>query len=182
MILAQAQAPQLPALPEGPSLDRVRGAIEIPAYEPWQIVLAVLCGLFFLGLILWAFLRRRKKSPSPCPPYETALSELGAAAELADDDERFAVLTSTALRRYFENELGLRFTARTSEEFLRSLKGNSRLDTAYQAQLGEVLAAFDRIKFARSTVAAEDRVRLSQAARDLIDQAHMKVSREGTQT
>ncbi len=180
MILAQAQAPQLPDLPEGPSLDRVRGAIEIPAYEPWQIALAVLCGLFFLGLIFWAFLRRRKKSATPCPPYETALAELKAAAEFADD-ERFAVLTSTALRRYFENGLGLRFKARTSEEFLRSLKGNSRLDSAYQAQLGEVLAAFDQIKFARSTVAAEDRVRLSQTVRDLIDQAHSKVNREVTQ-
>ena len=49
IFLAQMPAaPKMPPLPEGPSLDRVRGPIEIPAYEPWQIILA----LGFIVLLL----------------------------------------------------------------------------------------------------------------------------------
>ena len=183
MFLAQAQPPQLPPLPDGPSLDRVRGPIEIPAYEPWQITLAALFVLCFLGLILWAILRRRRKQPAPLPPYEIALAELNTAAELTDgDDERFAILISTALRRYLEDELSLRFTARTSQEFLRSLKGNTRLDDAFQEKLGEVLNAFDRIKFARSSIAPAERQHISETVRRLIDQAQSLATKEGRET
>lgn len=180
MILAQAQAPKLPPLPEGPSLDRVRGPVEIPPYEPWQVALAVLFVLVCLGLVLWVFARSRKKQPAPTPPYETAITELDTAAELTGgDDERFAMLTSAALRRYLETELGLRFAARTSQEFLRSLKGNTRLDDAFQAKLSEVLSAFDQTKFARSSIRPEDRARILETVRALLDQAHRTASREG---
>ena len=50
IFLAQIPAaPQMPPLPEGPSLDRVLGPVEIPAYEPWQI--AILLG--FIVLFYW---------------------------------------------------------------------------------------------------------------------------------
>lgn len=164
-------------------MERVRGPIEIPAYEPWQIALAALFGLCILALILWAILRIRKKQPAPLLPYETAMAELDTAAQLtADDDERFAMLTSAALRRYLENELGLRFTARTSQEFLRSLKGNTRLEDAFQEKLSEVLAAFDQVKFARSAIAPEDRVHLSEKVRELIDYAHTIATEEDRET
>lgn len=181
MFLAQMPTtPQLPPLPEGPSLDRVRGPVEISAYEPWQIALAALFILCLLALILWAVLRSRKKQSTPLPPYATALAELDTAAQLtAGDDERFAMLTSAALRRYLENEMGLHFTARTSQEFLRNLKGNKRLDHIFQDKLSEVLTAFDRIKFARSSIAAAERSHISETVRELVDQAHTIASKEG---
>ena len=53
IFLAQMPAaPQMPPLPEGPSLDRVRGPIEIPAYEPWQIVLVIGFIVFFICLLM----------------------------------------------------------------------------------------------------------------------------------
>lgn len=127
LFLAQMPtAPQLPPLPEGPAIDRVRGPIEIPAYEPWQMALAIGCVVLFLGLLIGLFLRARRKAAPTTPPYEAAIAELDAAAQLTDDDdERFAVLSSQALRRYLEDGLGLRSTVRTSEEFLRSLEGKS---------------------------------------------------------
>jgi hypothetical protein len=180
MILAQAQAPQLPALPEGPSLDRVRGPIALPTFETWQIALALLFILLVLGLVLWTFLRNRRKQGTQLPPYDCALRELDAAIQLTEgDDKRFATLTSAALRRYLEAELGLHFTARTSEEFLRSLKGNTRLNGQFQEKLSEVLNTVDRVKFARSPMARQDRIRLSAAIRELIDQAQATATREG---
>ena len=139
--LAQMPAtPQLPPLPEGPSLDRVRGPVAISAYEPWQIALAVGFGILVLAFLLWLFLRARRKAAPEIPPYEAAQAELEAAANLtAGDDERFAMLSSQALRRYLEGGLGLRSTARTSEEFLNDLKSNH-----IQVKVAERGTRFDR--------------------------------------
>jgi len=115
------------------------------------------------------------------PPYETALAELQAAADLtAQDDERFAILSSQALRRYLEDELGLRSTARTSEEFLLSLKGNVQLDEFFQAKLREVLANFDQIKFAQQAISIESRIHIIDTVRELIHQVHVTSQRERT--
>lgn len=180
MHLAQIQPPQLPALPEGPLLERTRGPVELPAYETWQIALAVLFILLVVGSILWALLRSRRKTPERIEPYAAAVAELENAAQLtAGDDERFVMLASTALRRYLEDDLGLRFRSRTSEEFLRSLKGNTRLDTAFQSKLRDLLAAFDQLKFAKSSLSPADRIQISDTVRELIDEAHASQSKEG---
>ena len=181
MFLAQIPAtPQLPPLPEGPALDRVRGPIEIPAYEPWQIALAVGCGILFLGLLAWLSVRAKKKSTTALSPYDAAMGELDAAAQLTtEDDDRFAVLSSGALRRYLEASLNLSFSACTSEEFLRSLKVDTRFDAGFQSQLGEVLAAFDRVKFAGHTIRPDERTQLTDTVRRLIEQSHHEQSEKG---
>ncbi|MGZ0657443.1 hypothetical protein ACWPKS_17730 [Coraliomargarita sp. W4R72] len=178
-----ASAPKLPSLPEGPAFDRVRGPIEIPAYEPWQIALAFAVGILFLGLLIWLFLRARRKAAQPTPPYDAAIAELEAATHLTnDDDERFAILSSQALRRYLEDGLGLRFSARTSEEFLRNLKGNTKFDQDFQSKLGDVLATFDQIKFAQESTSKETRIHITDTVRQLIDQAHTIAQQEGEPT
>ena len=80
IFLAQIPAaPQMPPLPEGPSLDRVRGPVEIPAYEPWQIAILLGFIVLFIGLLIWLYARSRLKSATTTPPYELALAELPAA-------------------------------------------------------------------------------------------------------
>ena len=173
--------PQLPPLPEGPSLDRVRGPVEIPAYEPWQIVIALGFIVLFIGLLIWLCARIHRRASTTTAPYEAALAELQAAADLtAKDDERFAILSSQALRRYLEDELGLRSTARTSEEFLLSLKGNTQFDESFQATLREVLANLDQIKFAQQPISTTERIYITDTVRELIHQAHVASQREGT--
>ena len=98
----------------------------------------------------------------------------------AEDDERFAILSSQALRRYLEDELGLRSTARTSEEFLLSLKDNTQLDEFFQTTLREVLANFDQIKFAQQPISITERIYITDTVRELINQAHVASQREGT--
>jgi hypothetical protein len=172
--------PQLPPLPEGPSLDRVRGPIEIPAYDLWQIALAVGFIALFIGLLICIFVRSRRKAATTTPPYEAALADLQAAADLtAEDDERFAILSSHALRRYLEDGLGLRSAARTSEEFLLSIKCTTQLDESFQATLGEILANLDQIKFARQAISIEARIHITNTVRKLIDQVHATSQKEG---
>jgi hypothetical protein len=179
MFLAQMSAPELPQLPEGPALEHLRGPIELPSYAPWQIGLMIAAGMLLLGLLTWLFLRARKKSAHTTPPYEIALSELDEAASYTADDERFATLSSLALRRYLENGLGLRFSARTSEEFLRSLKGDSRFDENFQDTLTRVLTSFDRIKFAQKSITENERIEIIDTVRSLIEQAHASTLTEG---
>lgn len=184
MFLAQiTNTPQLPELPKGPSLDRVRGPVEIPAYESWQIALAVLLIVLVLGIIIWVIVRITKQAkPNTIPPYEAAIAELEAVSKSTEqDDEQFAVSCSQALRRYLENGHNLRFTARTSEEFLCSIKGNTTLGEKYQNELANALAAFDRIKFARQAISNEQRNEISDTVRRLIDRAHETTQLKGDQ-
>ncbi len=182
IFLAQMPAaPQMPPLPEGPSLDRVRGPIEIPAYEPWQILLALGFIVLFIGLLILLAVRSRRKATKTTPPYEAALVELQAAAGLStEDDERFAILSSQALRRYLEDEFGLRSTARTSEEFLLSLKGNTQFDESFQTTLSEILDSLDQTKFSQQTISIESRIYIIDTLKDLINQAQFINHKEGT--
>lgn len=72
------QGSALPDLPPGPSLDRVRGPIEIPLYAPWQIALIAVVAAIALGLIGWGilhYLRTRRQRTQQLPPYQTALAK-----------------------------------------------------------------------------------------------------------
>ena len=181
IFLAQIDATlQLPPLPEGPSLDRLRGPIEIPAYEPWLITLALGFIALFIGLLICLAVRSRRKARKTTTPYEAALVDLQTAANLsAEDDERFAILSSQALRRYLEDKFGLSSTARTSEEFLHSLKGNGQFDESFQSTLSEVLANLDHVKFAQKAVRIKARIHITDTIRKLIDQAHATSQKEG---
>jgi hypothetical protein len=181
IFLAQIDAtPQLPPLPEGPSLNRLRGPIEIPAYEPWQIILALGFIVLFIGLLICLAVRSRRKATETTPPYEAALVELQAAANLSEqEDDRFAILSSQALRRYLGDEFSLRSTARTSEEFLHSLKGNTQFDESFQSTLREVLANLDHVKFAQQVISIKERIHITDTIRKLIDQAHAISQKEG---
>ena len=181
IFLAQMPAAQqMPPLPEGPSLDRVRGPIEIPAYEPWQITLALGFIVVFFGLLIWLAVRCRRKTTKTTPPYEVALAELQAAADLStEDDERFAILSSQALRRYLEDEFGLRSRARTSEEFLLSIKGNTQFDESFQTTLREILDSLDQTKFSQQTINIESRIQIIDTLKDLINQAQVISQKEG---
>ncbi|MDQ8193212.1 DUF4381 family protein [Coraliomargarita sp. SDUM461004] len=166
-------APQLPPLPEGPGLDRVRGPIEIPTHAPWPIALAIGVAILLIALLLWRLLRARRSRNVAPAPYEAAIAELEVATQLTNDDhERFAILSSQALRRYLENGLGLRFNARTSEEFLHDLKDNPTFDPNFHQTLSEVLTTLDQIKFAQHALDTEARRQLSNQIHQLIDQAH----------
>jgi len=182
--LAQiANAPQLPPLPEGPAIESVRGPLEITQVEFGPIALMVVTGLLLLGLLYWLFFRRNQKDTVEANPYKNAMDELDAATRLTEaDDERFAVLSSLALRRYLEDACGLRFRARTSEEFLQSLRAEAVFDSDFQSQLTEVLAAFDHIKFAGGRIGREKRKALSHSVGALIQIAEAKFAKGGSES
>jgi len=164
---------QMPPLPKGPSLESVRGPVEIPLYEPWQIALFITLGILALGCFIWLVivisLRKKRKRKVPCA-YASAQTQL-QIADQADDDEHFAQRCSGALRHYFEEGLGIAAKGRTSEEFLRRLKGDTRFDGSFHAKLEQFYAQCDAIKFARSKSDPAQRNAILKTAEELIEQA-----------
>lgn len=179
------QTPMIPELPPGPSLDRVRGPIDMPFPETWQIVLIALLGIVVAGLLGWQLLRtirtRKGRHPSTSP-YSAALAELKSAAELtAGDEERFAVMSSLALRRYFETSKGIEALGRTTDEFLESLRAHSILNANARESLAEFLQHCDRVKFARLTLGEAERSKLTESALAVIRQCEITQTETGTQ-
>lgn len=166
------QTSTVPELPPGPSLDRVRGPIEIPLLEPWQITLCVIFGLFVTFLIgRWGlnYFRTRKNRVLPTLPHSAAIAELNIASELAsEDDQRFAVLCSLALRRYFETGKGIDALGKTTDEFLKGLKTNNLLNPDAYKLLADFLSHCDRVKFAGESLSEADRRTLVENAIALI--------------
>jgi len=169
-----AQTPGLPNLPPGPSLDRVRGPIEIPPFEPWQIGVIIALAVLALSVLIWGilrFMRARSNRSQAELPHLTARAELKAAAELTtNDDERFAVLSSMALRRYFETSKGIAALGRTSLEFLQGLDGHPQMNPEARSSLTEFLEHCDRVKFAQASLTATERSALTNSATTLIVQ------------
>ncbi|MFP4203015.1 MAG: hypothetical protein ACLFS4_01625 [Opitutales bacterium] len=180
MIFAQMPS-QAPELPPGPSLEEARGPIEVPALEPWQILTLALLGIIALALLLWmlrALLRRYKKPAPATAPHTAAFAELDEATEAGADDERFAVLSSRALRRYLENGARLAPQGRTTEECLHEMKQDQRLDDDAKELLTRFLAECDRIKFARHQITPEERDHLTDTARQLVRRIHRHLNEE----
>ena len=65
---ANTAANQLPELPAGPSLEFVRGPIEIPLFETWQLICISLLSAVLISILanwLIRFLRTRTKPVQP---------------------------------------------------------------------------------------------------------------------
>ena len=174
--LSPATLPQqtttLPELPPGPSPERVRGPVEIPVLEPWQIVLITLACIVIAALIGWKLfrhIRSSKQQQSPLSPRDEAIAALNAAANFAaSNDEQFAVMSSLALRRYFETGKGIDALGRTTDEFLKSLSDHTLLNAAARQSLDECLRRCDQVKFAGSSLTETERHALTESALELI--------------
>ena len=166
------QISALPEIPPGPSLERVRGPVEIPLLETWQVALIAVFAISAITLISWwgfnCFRARKNRIPLP-PPHSAAIAELKIAVELATgDDQRFAVLSSQALRRYFEIGRGIDTLGKTTDEFLKGLETHDLLKIDERKLLSDFLHHCDRVKFARESLSESERLSLVESAVNLI--------------
>mgnify|MGYP006300140697 CR=1 FL=1 len=163
-------ATQLPELPAGPSLDNVRGPVEVsPGYEIWQIALAILAMLLVAAALIWLYLRSKKKPAPPVEPHTAALAELDAAPQAADD-ERFAMLCANAVRRFMESRFDVPATSQTSAEILARFMA----DPDEQDRIRDFLKRCDDVKFARRSFDESQRIELLDTAKRLVEMLHRK--------
>jgi len=166
------QAPAVPVLPPGPSLDRLRGPVEIPPLELWQVSLITLLGALILSLIGWLilrYLRYRKKNVLNLPPHEIAIGQLKIAAQEANgDDKYFAVLSAQAIRHYFAGVNDTNMPGKTTDEFIQSLETDPLVDSATRTLLSNFLHECDQIKFAGVQLTDKNRQSLTEDGLHLV--------------
>lgn len=179
MILAQTNPTQsLPPLPEGPSMDSLRGPVEVPLLQPWQwgliafaCIIFVILGIFFIRKAV-ASMRRKKSPPSPYVIARNTIEQT-TKNETADDDI-IAVELSLSIRRYLETEWHFKVLGRTTQEFLEHLQKDKHLPGQEQSILRDFLNQCDQIKFSRGHFVSGQRDKLSQIALNLIESLHSK--------
>lgn len=123
-----------------------------PGWPLWVwAALGIAAGLLATALI-WRRRRRALVVARPQPAHLVALAQLEHLEEELAAGTRidtFYVRLSAILRRYLGWRFGLRALMQTTEEFLGALPGAERALAAYGSVLGNLLANFDLVKFAR---------------------------------
>ena len=138
--------------------------------------------IVLLGWMLFKIIRSKSNQPPSMAPQDAAIAELESAAKLtAGDDERFAVLSSMALRRYFETSKGIEALGRTTDEFLKGLNNHAALNTDARRSLAECLTLCDQVKFAQTALTQKERRALIMSAVKVIRQCETTEPASGQQ-
>ena len=178
--LAQtAQKPQLPPLPDGPLLERARAPIEPTGIESWPLIIALIALLLIVAWFAWLGFRKCRRHANTYSPYVAATGALDAAATLTKgDDERYAILSAQALRRYLCEQVGIGANSSTSDEFLQAIARNQTLPSSEKEALARIFARFDHVKFARGRINSEERQELTDTLCELIGQIERRRTEE----
>ena len=157
--------PSLPELPPGPSLENIRGPVEIPILEPWQILLIAVLTFIFLAISIFFIIKYIRKAfrPSLPDPETKAFQELDVIKKETDNGT-FATRTSEILRGYIEETRDLPALRQSRTELISM----AQLPGPQHAQLDTFLDTCDRVKFAREPLTKAMRIELLKTARQLI--------------
>ncbi len=115
----------LPSATPAPLHDIV-GPMSFFPYTPMQVLLASGVLVVLAGGILWGIKKWNQKPP--LTPREAALQALAEMRNklMEGSDHEFGILVSGLLRNYLGTVFGLAAPRQTTEEFLESLRDNSR--------------------------------------------------------
>lgn len=126
-----------------------------PRPWPWWVWTALAGGVVLLAALAWLVLRRKPAAVPAAPalsPEERAQADLDALARQRYPERglfaEFYVELTGIVRRYIEARTGIRAPEQTTEEFLRTLRGDARFDPERARQLEQFLAAGDMVKYA----------------------------------
>ena len=148
----------------------IKGLVPLPHNLWW------LGGLLLLiaaaAAIFWFRKRRRATTLAEAvaapSPYEAAIRALRQLREENPTVEVFYTRLSDIVRRYLEDQMGLRAPERTTEEFLYEVSRDHALAGEHRELLGAFLQESDLVKFARFRPQEEDRQRAFEAAEGFI--------------
>ncbi len=165
-MIGLSQNPQMPDLPSGPNLDRIRGPVEIPMFEPWEIALMVSLTLIFLTSFIYLLIKsiRGKIRPSLPSAKTKALHELDTVAK-EPDSAQFATHTSKIIRRYLEEAREIPALRQSTTELIMA----ARLPNPQHKQLDSLLNTCDCAKFARKPLTEAIRIQLLDTAKQLVE-------------
>jgi hypothetical protein len=116
----------------------------------WWVLLALI--LAVAAWLLWRRWRHKKAvvpAIPPVPAHIRAKQKLAAALALIGQPKPFCIQVSDTVRYYLEERFEIHAPERTTEEFLRELRGTDLLLSDQKESLGRFLASCDLVKFAK---------------------------------
>jgi len=134
----------------------------------WVIFLAAFFTLAVLGLLVWLFIRWKRRPKPEQSPRARALDLLQRARSeiISLTPYQFSIRVSDILRLYVVEEYQLPVTRQTSVEFLETLAKASPFSEDERTLLGDFLNRCDLIKFARyEATTADSELLLEEATR-----------------
>jgi hypothetical protein len=157
----------LPTTTPAPLHDIV-GPVSFFPYTPLQLLIASMVLLLLAGGVFWGI--KKWKQQSPLTPREAALQALAEmrCKVMEGSDHEFGILVSGLLRNYLGTVFGLAAPRQTTEEFLESLRDNSRFTSEEQDSLKSFLEQSDFLKFAGGRATEESRQALIGAAEHFV--------------
>lgn len=143
-------------------------AVDYSLVPPWAVFVLVFVALVLIGLVVWFFMRRRKRPAREESARTRALRHL---ERMQAEVEKlppylFSIRVSDILRRYVTEQFNLPVTRQTSVEFLTTLAKVSPFSHDEKLLLENFLNRCDLIKFARYEATISDsRSLLEEASR-----------------
>lgn len=176
LIMNRAAANPLPELPPGPSIDRIRGTLDIPFLSVWQYT-AICIGLTLLGLWLVVFFYQRIRANNEpidqLSPYDLALKTLNTLNSEKDSTQVGEKIIYT-LCKFFEESLKIKAHGRSCSAILQQLD----LDKSDNEQLANIWNDCNHAKFGQAIINEDCRTLLIKKAVAIINAAHANEVRE----
>ena len=157
----------MPSATPAPLHDIV-GPIAFFPYTAREVLCFLVLFLLLAGALVWG-VRKLRQKPALTPREKMLQALVAMKGRLMEgSDHEFGVLVSGLLRDYLGTFFLLAAPRQTTEEFLDSLRGNSRFTTSEQESLRHFLSASDLLKFANGKATKEERLALIVAAEHFI--------------
>lgn len=134
------------------ALRDIKPPVEIPSGWAWVLWTLGVLAAAALVCLAWRFwLKKSTELPSApvIPPHILAKQKLAEALALIGQPKEFCILVSDTVRWYLEQRFDFHAPERTTEEFLKELRGTNLLTRDQKESLVEFLNRCDLVKFAR---------------------------------
>ena len=162
-------------LPRGVRLTDIKDIKGVLYPFSWLgLLLWILVASIGLWIIVRLILKLIFKKAPPKLPHETALEEMEAASKqfaAGGEVKDYYVRISDAVRRYIESVFSLKAPEMTTQEFLISLSGSSKLQAAHKDLLAIFMEACDLVKFAKHKPARNDIESVFNTAKKFIEES-----------
>lgn len=140
----------------------------------FRLFLWILAASIALWVIVRLILKRIFKKAPPKLPHEVALEEIEAASKkfaAGGEVKDYYVKISDAVRRYIERVFSLKAPEMTTQEFLTSMSGSSKLQAVHKELLVTFMQACDLVKFAKYKPSRNDIENVFNTAKKFIEES-----------
>lgn len=153
----------------------IYGPLPLPEPAVWPIYLVAALGVTILLVVLFFYLKNKKKKELPrIAPHKTALADLQAARSYLDEEHSlfYAERVSEILRHYVEQRFAIYSTRQTTTEFLQSIRrgqGSTPALLPYAESLQLCLEQCDLAKYAHKPANIKQMEEIEMSIRHFIE-------------